>query len=243
MNRSAAGSADDPPAWDAVAEWWGREVANDLVYREDVAPILDRLLSGAPGPMLELGCGEGQWLRHLDRRSDVFGMDGSGRLLRTAGKAAPVARGELPDLGWVRTNGLGAAFSVFVLDLIEDHERFFAEAARVVRDAGALVVLINHPVFTAPDSGPFMDEELDVFWRWGAYLGRGGTPVPAGGRMMTMYHRPVGDLLTAAAAAGWSLEAMVEAPLGPAAIAREPTYVGQEGIPRFLGVRWRRRDP
>jgi hypothetical protein len=35
---------------------------------------------------------------------------------------------------------------------------------------------------------------------------------------------------------------MVEAPLGPAAIEREPAYVGQESIPRFLGVRWRRTE-
>jgi hypothetical protein len=57
-----------------------------------------------------------------------------------------------------------------------------------------------------------------------------------------MYHRSTATLLTAAAAAGWSLEAMVEAPLGAAAIEREPAYVGQESIPRFLGVRWRRTE-
>ncbi|MEN8113780.1 MAG: methyltransferase domain-containing protein [Actinomycetota bacterium] len=233
-------SGSAPRDWDGIAEWWGSEVGDDPVYREDVAPLLDRLTAGAAGPMLELGCGEGQWLRHLGPSDGVFGTDSSHRLLNDARKTAPVARGVLPDLGWLRDDSLGTAFSLFVLDLIEDHERFFVEAARVVCDGGALVVIINHPAFTAPGSGPFMDEDMDVFWRWGTYLRRGESPVPAGDTMMTMYHRSTADLLTTAADSGWALEEMIEAPLGLAAIDREPSYIGQEGIPRFLGARWRR---
>jgi hypothetical protein len=55
-----------------------------------------------------------------------------------------------------------------------------------------------------------------------------------------MYHRSTADIVTSAAQAGFRLEAMIEAPLGSAAIERAPAYAGQETIPRFLGVRWRR---
>jgi hypothetical protein len=85
-----------------------------------------------------------------------------------------------------------------------------------------------------------MDPDLDVFWRWGIYLENGSSEVPAGTGTVTMYHRPTATLLSSAAEAGWSLEEMIEAPLGPAAIDREPSYIGQESIPRFLGLRWRR---
>ena len=227
--------------WDDIAQWWKDEVATDPVYRDDVAPMLGRLLATPSNPILELGCGDGQWLRWLDSDpGQVIGCDRSGHLLRGVVGDHPVVVCGLPSLGWLSDGTVGAAFSVFVLDLIEDADAFFAEAARVVSTGGQLVVIINHPIFTAPDSGPFMDPDLDVFWRWGAYLVHGESDVPAGSQNVTMYHRPVGDLLTSAARAGWHLEEAIEAPLGAAAIEREPSYRGQEGIPRFLGVRWRR---
>jgi len=236
-------SDTSPPVgnWDEVSDWWLREVAEDPVYHEDVGPMLDRLLIDESGPIVELGCGEGQWLRRLATAGNVFGTDAAQLLLTQASKTAPVVRGVLPDLRWVRSGAVDTAVSLFVLELIEDHQRFFAEAARIVVTGGSLVLIFNHPVFTAPDSGPFMDPDLDVFWRWGSYLEVGSSDVPAGSETIVMYHRSTAELLTSAADAGWTLEEMIEAPLGSAAIEREPSYAGQEGIPRFFGVRWRRR--
>lgn len=226
--------------WDGIAQWWALEVRDDPVYREDVGPILDRLTREALVPLLDLGCGEGQWLRWLSPRTGAFGTDSSHELLKESLSTVPVVRGVLPDLGWVKGNTVGTAVSLFVLDLIEDHDRFFDETARIVRSGGSLVVIINHPAFTAPGSGPFMDPDSDVFWRWGTYLETGSSNVPAGSGTVVMYHRSVAALLTAAAQSGWALEEMIEVPLGDAAVEREPSYAGQEGIPRFFGARWRR---
>jgi SAM-dependent methyltransferase len=231
--------AESIESWDHISGWWLHEVADDPVYREDVGPMFDRLLSGESGPVLELGCGEGQWLRRLEPHTDVFGTDASHILLKQALRTAPVTRGLLPDLSWVRSGAIGTALSLFVFELIEDHERFFSEAARIVAPGGSLVLIFNHPVFTAPESGPFMDPDLEVFWRWGSYLEMGSSDVPAGSASIVMYHRSVAELLTAAAGCGWSLDEMIETPLGSAAIEREPSYAGQEGIPRFFGARWR----
>jgi SAM-dependent methyltransferase len=232
--------AEPIASWDINSAWWIREVAEDPVYQEDVGPMLDRLLSDVSSPVLELGCGEGQWLRRVERDTSLFGTDASHVLLKHARNTAPVVRGVLPELGWVRSGAVGTAISLFVLELVQDHGTFFAEAARVVAAGGSLVVIINHPVFTAPGSGPFVDPDFDVFWRWGSYLELGSSDVPAGSEEIVMYHRSTAELLSAAARCGWSLEEMMEVPLGAAAIEREPSYAGQEGIPRFLGVRWRR---
>lgn len=227
--------------WDIIADWWRDEAANDPVYREDVAPMLGRLMEATAPPILDLGCGDGQWLRWLDRGvGKAIGCDRSGALLADAAASHPVALCELPSLAWLRDETLGAAYSVFVFDLVDNIDRLFDEVGRVVAPAGSLVVIINHPAFTAPGSGPFMDPDLDVFWRWGQYLERGTSLVPAGRESVRMYHRSIGDILTSAARAGWHLVEMIEAPLGSAAIEREPSYAGQEAIPRFLGVRWRR---
>ncbi|RPI22647.1 MAG: class I SAM-dependent methyltransferase, partial [Actinobacteria bacterium] len=194
-------------------------------------------------PVLDLGCGEGSTTARAATAAPTFGCDLSAELLRVAVRSMPVVRCRLPALSWVRTGSLGAAYSVFVLDLIVDGAAFFMEAARVVRPGGLLAVVINHPVYTAPGSGPFLDEDGDVMWRWGDYFPEGPSPTLAGGLPIAMQHRPIGDLLNWAAAAGWDLERLEERGLGPAAIAAEPGYIGQESIPRLLGARWVRRRP
>ncbi len=223
--------------WDGVAAWWREQVVEDGSYREDVWPLLEELLPAETGELVELGCGEGQWLQRLSGRR--FGCDRSLALLADALRIAPVVCSSLPELGWLRTDAVDTVVSVFVLDLIADAGRFFAEARRVTRPNGSLVVVINHPAFTAPGSSPIADVDGEVLWRWGEYLNDGSSLQPAGGEVVRFYHRTTAALLSAAARAGWTLETLVEAPLGAATIARHPGYAGQEGIPRYLGARWR----
>lgn len=227
--------------WDELAPWWRREATTDLVYREDIEPMLERLTPKDPGTVVELGCGEGQWLRWLSTRGvQTIGCDWSLQLLTDAASSAPVVCAELPGLSWLQDGSVDSALSVFVLDLIADAGEFFTETIRVVRAGGSLIVVINHPGFTAPGSGPLVDVDGEVLWRWGSYLEDGSSLQPAGDRSVVFHHRSIAKLLTAAATAGWALQAVEERPLGAAAIERDPGYVGQEGIPRFFGARWRK---
>lgn len=227
--------------WDELAPWWRREATTDLVYREDIEPMLERLTPEDPGTVVELGCGEGQWLRWLSTRGvQTIGCDWSLQLLTDAASSAPVVCAELPGLSWLQDGSVDSALSVFVLDLIADAGEFFTETIRVVRAGGSLIVVINHPGFTAPGSGPLVDVDGEVLWRWGSYLEDGSSLQPAGDRSVVFHHRSIAKLLTAAATAGWALQAVEERPLGAAAIERDPGYVGQEGIPRFFGARWRK---
>ena len=244
-NQTAEVGAD----WDVVSQWWIGEVAADHVHNADVGALLDSLLDRSLGRILELGCGEGQWLRRLqtgdiDRGElEAFGCDLSADLLRHASASAPVVRCRLPDLGWLRDGCLDAAFSVYVLDLIEDLDRFFGEIARVVTPGGSLTLVVNHPVFTAPGSFPVMDEDGEAYFRWGEYFGGGSTTEPAGDRELRFHHRSMGRLLTGAADAGWALERLEERGLSDAVVVSEPAYRGQTSLPRILGARWRRPGP
>ena len=228
--------------WDHIAEWWVAEVAAGRGYDTDVLPMVSELLGTPSGRVVDLGCGEGQAMRLLGPRNDgiVLGCDLSAELLQRARRFGPVVRCELPHLAWLRDGVAAAAFSIFVLDLIEDHVAFFSETARIVAPGGSLVVVINHPTFTAPGSVPLIDDDGRVLWRWGEYFTSGTSTEPAGGTTLTFHHRPMSGLLTAAARAGWALERLEERGLEPEAIARDPGYAGQEGIPRVLGARWRR---
>jgi SAM-dependent methyltransferase len=188
------------------------------------------------GTAMDLGCGEGQGMRLIGH--STLGCDLSQDLLVQADSDGRVARTRLPDLRWIRTASLDTAFSVYLLDLIEDHLKFFEEVARTVKPAGSLVIVINHPAYTAPGSAPLADGEGDILWRWGSYFSRGSSTEPAGQGEVRFFHRPMADLLGAAATAGWKLDAMIERGLSPETIARIPGYEGQEVIPRLLGVRW-----
>jgi len=224
--------------WDELAEWWTREVSDDPAYASDVHPMLRELLPEHLGVAMDLGCGEGQGMRLVG--GDSFGCDLSQALLVRARAGGRVVRTRLPSLEWLRKGALDTAYSVYLLDLIENHGRFFAEVARCVRPGGALVIVINHPAYTAPGSAPFADLEGEILWRWGAYFSLGTSTEPAGEGEVRFFHRPMADLLTAAAGEGWRLEEMIERGLSTETIARIPGYEGQEGIPRLLGVRWSR---
>jgi hypothetical protein len=94
-----------------------------------------------------------------------------------------------------------------------------------------LGLVINHPVWTAPDSTPITDDDGETLWRPGEYFSNGTTEIPAGENTVTFYHRSMADIMNAASAAGWGLEHMVEQP--------HHEFEDQSGIPRLLACRWR----
>jgi SAM-dependent methyltransferase len=225
--------------WSEAAEWWLAEVATDPVFASDVTPLLDSVMPHRDGPWLEVGCGEGRVMRHLG--SSVVGCDLSADLLLRAKASGPVVQCRLPDLDWLRSASLGGACGVLVFEHLADLPDLFGGLHRVVRPGGWLVVVANHPAFTADGSGPIVDvDDGDVLWRWGPYLDEAATPTDVGGRVVTFHHRPIGVWLTAAARVGWRLDAMEERALGRDAISSFPGYAGQDQLPRLVGWRWRR---
>lgn len=222
--------------WDDIAPWWTDEAAADPAYGMDVHPLLIELMPDEPGSVVDLGCGEGQGMRLVG--GSVVGVDLSVELAMVAASAGPVVVAELPALGFFADGSFDTAYSVYLLDLVEDHAEFFNECARVVRPGGAMIAVVNHPAYTAPGSAPLLDEDGEVLWRWGDYFRTGSSLEPAGHREIRFHHRPLGQLLTDAAGAGWSLDVMIERGLSAHTIRELPGYEGQQHIPRLLGVRW-----
>lgn len=222
--------------WLQHADWWLGEVADDPIYESDVLPMAAELIGSPEGPVLELGCGEGQVMRALP--FPVVGCDISLPLLRRAAEGGDVVNSRLPDLEWVRPGVVDTAYAVLVLEHLETLD-VFAAVRRIVRPGGALVLVANHPAFTAPDAGPILDQvDGEFLWRWGSYFDAAQVAMPAGDSVVTFFHRPLEAILNSAAAAGWELERLVERGLSRAAIAAHPGYAGQEQMPRLLGVRW-----
>lgn len=216
-------------SWRDLSEWWLAEVDGDTAYEEVVTPLLLEVLDPkSDHTYLDLGVGEGRVMRAVRRQgAESHGIDLSEALARAAGDSVV---GELPAIP-MRSDTYDGVYCVLTLEHIEDHAGFFAEAARVTRARGVLALVINHPVWTAPDSTPITDEDGEVLWRSGSYFATGMSQIPAGDVTVTFHHRPMGALLTAAAAGNWCLERMIEQP--------HHELSDQSGIPRLLACRWR----
>ncbi len=228
------------PGWDDLAEWWLGEIASDPAYETDVLPLLVDVFDAPAGVVLDAGCGEGRVMEMLRPDHRAIGCDLSAVLLEQAKHRGPVVRARLPSLAWIADASVAGLVAVMVVEHLADAEALLREARRVAVPGGTLTVVMNHPAYTAAGSGPIVDQtDGEVLWRWGPYFDAHSTAIPAGEGTVEFHHRPLGSLLTAAAASGWSLEVIDERPLGPEAITRDPGLVGQEQFPRLLGARWR----
>jgi SAM-dependent methyltransferase len=205
------------------------ELAGDPAYESVVTPLLFSLFTPeADSLYLDIGCGEGRMMRRVrEEGARAHGVDVNPTLAAHDPMAVVAMAQQLP----MRSAAYVGVYSVLTLEHISECRQFMAEAARVTKPGGCLVVIVNHPIWTAPGSTPISDSDGEALWRPGDYFSDGSTDLPAGDGTITFHHRPMSDLLNAAAEAGWSLEQMIEQP--------HHEFDDQAGIPRLLACRWR----
>ena len=109
-------------------------------------PVLDRMLEASPGPVLDIGCGEGNMAKALIRRGhDVFGVDASESGIQLASMDAPgrffvmdIDGGRLPaELVGIRFN---AVISVEVIEHLYAPRSLTALARKVLVPGGELIL-------------------------------------------------------------------------------------------------------
>jgi SAM-dependent methyltransferase len=228
--------------WADLSEWWRSELDEDPAYEGDVTPLVMSLLDPVVGArILDVGCGEGRLMAALEGRgTNPVGVDIAWDLLQTARAFGPVVQLELPLLSAFRDGAFDGALVSLVLEHLVDERPLFSELGRVVAPGGRLALVINHPLFTAPESAPIEDAS-EVLWRPGRYFGRGYTDEKAGGVTIRFHHRTMAHLLNAGSEGGWDLRHVVELGATEAQIERHPPLGRQRHIPRLLGVAWDRR--
>lgn len=134
------GAGQDP--WSEVADGWAELWAGSA---EPAWSALLRAAGVAPGDrVLDVGCGSGELLAHLDGMGLVTaGIDPAGRMVaraRSLVPAADVRRGVAEDLPWP-DGTFALVVAVNVLELVDDPEDAFAELIRVSAPDGAVAVV------------------------------------------------------------------------------------------------------
>lgn len=169
-------------AWDALAPWWKATFTEgaDVEYELQILPLVAQELRGFES-ILDLGCGEGHIARHLltNGAKNVVGIDPSSAQLENA-----VVRqqhgGKKNQAAYVRGVGevlpfCSASFDAIVCCLAIEHasdvDAVLTEAARVLKEDGCFLLLVNHPMYQGEGSG-FVDDQIlgEHYWRIGPYL-------------------------------------------------------------------------
>lgn len=216
-----------------LASSWIAELRDDPAYEAVVTPLLLEMLRPEPDQKyLDLGCGEGRVSRIVRAvGAVVHGLDLNPIL---ASHASPAFVARLPSIP-VADASYDGVFAVLAVEHVPDLRLLFEEARRVTDRGGVLTVVLNHPYWTAPGSTPIHDEDGEVLWRPGEYLGGGAVRHTLGDGMVTFHHRDMATLLTTAAHSGWALEAMSETP-------HHDRSLVPDGVPRLLAIRWSRLE-
>lgn len=138
-------------AEEAYARWapFYDQTPNPLIALEErlIAPMLGEF---AGRDVVDLGCGTGRWLQQLQRivPGSLVGVDASPAMLAEAGRKCLLST-SLIEAECTSTplpsGSADCALGSFLLSYVRDIGRFAAEAARIVRRGGTVIVSDLHP--------------------------------------------------------------------------------------------------
>ncbi len=154
-------------SWNTVAEWYDTMLEDRPgTYQKDVIlPNLERLLKIKPGErVLDVGCGTGFFARAFaTAKAEVVGVDNGAELIKLAKKHSSkgieyhVASAD--DMAVIPNQSIDTITIILALQNIEKVSHTIAECARVLKQHGRLVLVLNHPAFRIPKASS---------WEWNA---------------------------------------------------------------------------
>ena len=160
-------------SWEGVAYWYDSLLEGEGTYQKElILPNLLRLMEIHPKEeILDIACGQGFFSRAFaENGARVSGIDTSRSLIAIAKEADPKSEIDF-QLGKADAlpfpdNRFDKAVIVLALQNINEMIGALKEAARVIKKAGALYIVLNHPAFRIPRaSGWGWDEKKKVQYR------------------------------------------------------------------------------
>ncbi len=239
--------------WDEHARWWKATFTGgtDPEYDREILPLVCREVGPVPRRVLDVGTGEGQVARALVAAGppgrQVVGIDPSGAQLAFAAEAGGgpcLVRGAGESLPFAEAS-FDAVVCCLVIEHTEDPDAVLGEMARVLRPAGRLVLVVNHPLYQGTGSG-FVDDQIlnERYWRVGPYLEESvATEEVDPGVAIAFAHRPLSRYVNPLGERDVVLVRMDEPPPPRELLATSLDPELEGAIPRLLSLRFERRPP
>jgi len=220
----------DQVGWEVSAEGWVASQGDegDWLRKWVLDPVMLEQASGL-SPVLDVGCGEGRFMRALSARgAQVVGVDPTETLLRFARERDPatrLVRGVAETLPF-RSESFALVVSYVTLVDIVGYRVAVAEMARVLRPSGRLLVATISP-FASTGQGWVRDSEgRRAYFPIDDYLQETEQLLEWKGIRIHNYHRPLSSLMDAFLDAGLVLSRYLEpAPIADCPAADAEAYV------------------
>ncbi len=219
--------------WETNAEHWDSSMgqAGNRFHLQLVRPALLSLLAPPAGQrLLDIGCGNGLFARHLaDLGATVLAVDASTSLIERAKRYPSPATLEyrvvdatnLEQLLALGVASFDALVSTMVVMDLPTIQPLFQAAAHLLKPQASFVLATVHPCFQAPQSRKiveqFENEQGEVETRSQLQIGSYLTPTTHQGvgvigqpAAQFCFHRSLSSLLGVAFAAGFVLDGLLE---------------------------------
>ena len=227
-------------SWGGVAGWYDEllEQSSDSFQSRVIMPNLIRILDPKPGmKVADVACGQGYFSRAFAANgADVVACDISPELIELA-KAKPlgaptskgpaVKPGQLAfsvapadSLSFMSDGSVDALTIILAIQNIENLAGTMAEAARVLRAGGRLILVTNHPAFRIPKASSWVwdDKSATQYRRIDAYMSDSkveidmtpGADKPADKKLTVSFHRPLQSYFKAMSKAGLAVSRLEE---------------------------------
>ena len=246
-------------SWGKFAGWYHRMIEERGGYQKEVIlPNLLRALNIKKGEaVLDLACGQGFFAREFFKKgARVVGADISAELVGIARKNSPreikyeIASAD--DLKIFKNGSVDKITVILAIQNIENPNGVFAECGRILKSAGELFLVMNHPSFRIPKESEWgFDEKNKIqYRRISRYLSEAKAKIQMspGDRpeeYSLSFHRPLQFYFKALRAAGFCVGGLEEwisnrkSEPGPRAATEDRA---RKEIPLFLFIRARKAD-